>query len=156
MRWFVSKKDLLVIVDPDKRTQFRLSAAKGRFFVVKGLDGKPEVYLNDTKRQTLVDYPFNFPRFFQITLPLYIFARGKIMPLDPVTVSALPEKEKSSREVASLTQQHVIDEITEKVTEGETRKKTWKDFILPIILIAIVVILLIMVWQLKVQVSGLR
>jgi len=78
------------------------------------------------------------------------------MPLDPVTVSALPEKEKSSREVASLTQQHVIDEITEKVTEGETRKKTWKDFILPIILIAIVVILLIMVWQLKVQVSGLR
>jgi len=151
-RMKVKGKVLTFIIGKDKGFSFQLSrkTAGGKLADVKGSDGK-ELYNIDSNCVMLARYPFTPIPLFQSEIPCLIYKEDVPNPLSPSELQLV--KGITSKELAAAMDEHIIDEIVKATEEGGRKDKL--NWVLPGITILMILILFILVYMMRMDMSGM-
>jgi hypothetical protein len=160
IKFKVKGKIVVLFIERDKTMSFKIFRPKHQSFTYTkgGLFNKhkeKELYVIDTKRILLVNFPFGGPAFLKQTVPALIYTRNNPDPLDPSEINIpLKKGDKTSKELSSMFNEKVVDEIT-RAQGAEGHKEKVPAWIVSAVCVLLVLICIILIFMLRSQVAGL-
>ena len=150
----VQGKLVVFFVEKDKTMTYKMFLPTGKYFSLGKRNNKTETYMIDTSKVVLIKFPFVGPSFMKQTVPCLIYARDNPSPLDPTNIMELP-RSKTAKEIASVVNEHVIEDIV-RATKDASKKDKIPAWIIAGIGVILCLVILVMIFIMRGDINNLK
>jgi len=150
----VQGRIVVFFIESDKTMTYRMFKPKHRLFTLTKRKEDEEAYIIDTEKVVLIKFPFVGPGILKQVVPCLIYARNNPEPLDPSDITLAP-KGRTSKEIASIVNENIIDDIV-RATRADMKREKIPSWLISIICCILVLISLLMLFMMKSSISHMQ